>query len=461
MLTIAFLTVRAAYRFRLVQVLILLLAAAVVALPLTIKEVGTAQGFTQILITYTLTAITAILGFTTLWLACGTLAREVEECQMQMVVVKPIARWQIWLGKWIGIMILNSLLLVLSGGAVFLLLQWRAHKMTPEIQQVLRNEVLVARGSIKEKPRELEPVVEQVYQQRLRQSNVAATDLKMLKDQVRELVKQEFQLVRPGFPHRWVIDLGLKRNSLRNQPLFLRVKFTTAQKNQADLDNPKTYTTLWQAGVPGTAKVWRDQLNLASDSFHILPLPPNLFDDRGVITIECVNPNDVALLFLLEDGLELLYREGNFGLNFFRGLGIIFCWLAMLASIGLAAASFLSFPVAAFLSLGILLVGFSNTTLAQIVQEGGISGVDHNTGKIDTPHLIDQVAVPVAAGALKLINLVRSFSPIDSLSTGRSITWWQLATAFSQIVLLAGGLFGAAGMILFTRRELATAQGSQ
>ncbi len=36
-------------------------------------------GFTQILLTYTLGAITGLLGIATLWLACGTLARDVED----------------------------------------------------------------------------------------------------------------------------------------------------------------------------------------------------------------------------------------------------------------------------------------------------------------------------------------------------------------------------------------------
>jgi hypothetical protein len=75
-------------------------------------------------------------------------------------------------------------------------------------------------------------------------------------------------------------------------------------------------------------------------------------------------PNDTSLLFPLEDGMEVLYPEGGFALNFARGLGIIFCWLALLAALGLMAASFLSFPVAAFFSLAVLVIGLSGGTLA-------------------------------------------------------------------------------------------------
>ena len=143
---IAWLTWKAALRFKLFLVIAGLLLAAVVGLPLLIQDDGTARGFTQIILTYTLSAITSLLGLSTLWLACGTLARDIEECQMQVVATKPIARWQIWLGKWLGIVSLNAALLVIAGGSVYGLLEWRATKLPAAEQKTLREQVLVARG---------------------------------------------------------------------------------------------------------------------------------------------------------------------------------------------------------------------------------------------------------------------------------------------------------------------------
>src|SRR2546428_13294454 len=94
---IAVLTWKAAFRFRLFIVIAGLLLISVVGLPILIKDDGTARGFTQILLTYTLSVITTLLGMSTLWLSCGTLARDIEECQMQVVAVKPVGRWRIWL----------------------------------------------------------------------------------------------------------------------------------------------------------------------------------------------------------------------------------------------------------------------------------------------------------------------------------------------------------------------------
>ena len=101
---------KAAVRYRIVVALAGLLLISVVMLPLMIKHDGSAQGFTQILLTYTLSKVTFLLGFATLWLACGSLAHEIQESQMQLLSVKPIPRWRIWLGKWFGIILYQCIL---------------------------------------------------------------------------------------------------------------------------------------------------------------------------------------------------------------------------------------------------------------------------------------------------------------------------------------------------------------
>ena len=73
----------------------------------------------------------------------------------------------------------------------------------------------------------------------------------------------------------------------------------------------------------------------------------------------------------------------------------------------------------------------------------------------------DAFLIPSFKGVLVVVELAKSFSPIESLSSGRSITWTELGTAFAQIVLVLGGFFAVVGIICFNRRELATAQGTQ
>jgi hypothetical protein len=458
---IAMLTWKAAFRFRLVVLLGVLLLATVILLPAFIRHDGSARGFTQILMTYTLGCITTFLGLATLWMACGTLARDIEDCQMQVVAIKPIARWQIWLGKWLGIMLVNVLLLGLSGGTVFGLMQWRARQLSPEQQTVLQNEVLVARSSAREPQPDWTKIVDQVMARQEVQRDLSDLDRTLVRQQIQEQAKAQFQLVPPQFSRRWEIPLGSAAARLKDKPLFLRVKFMAASQTYVDEMSPvRTFLATWQVGVPESQRVWRDQMTLAAAAFQEIRVPPNLIDEKGVLAIEFQNLNEETLLFPMEEGMEVLYREGGFGLNYCRGLGIILCWLSLLAILGLTSASFLSFPVASFLALSILLVSLSTGTLSQVVEEGGISGVNHDTGRIEQPVWIDQGAVALFKLMLNVINLVRGFSPIDFLSSGRSITWQSLWLAVAQIVLLLGGLLALVGIGLFNRRELATAQGN-
>jgi len=452
------LTWKAALRFRLFIVIAVLLLGAVVALPILIKDDGTAQGFTQILITYTLTAIAALLGLSTLWLACGTLARDIEECQLQVVAVKPIARWQIWLGKWLGIMSLNAALLALAGGSVYALLLWRANRLPADQQEVLRNEVLVARGSVKppDQTKEIDDETDKLLRERLAKNPVTSADLKEVRKQIREQVKAEFEVVPPGYMHLWQVELGAAKNYLRNKPLQFRIKF-----NSADRSPSGTFTGIWRVGMPQKTELYQsDPQSLAPDTFHELKVPANLFDENGVLTVQFLNVNNTALLFPVDEGFEVLYPQGTFGPNFIRALGIIFCWMGLLAALGLAAASFLSFPVAAFFALGLLATSFASGTLANAVSEGTIGGYNAEQGiHGNTP--VDFIVIPAFRALLSVINLAKDFSPIDALSTGRSITWSQLGLAFAQIILLLGGIIALSGMTILTRRELATAQGTQ
>ena len=456
---ICWLTWKAALRFKLFIVIAALLIIAVVGLPLVIKDDGTAEGFTQIILTYTLSVTTGLLGLSTLWLACGTLARDIEECQIQVVATKPVARWQIWLGKWLGIVTLNAALLAIAGGCIYGLLQWRATKLPVDEQAKLHNEVLVARGSAKppDISAEIDSRTKQILSDRLKQNpqlaNLSDADQAEVIKQIREQVKAGYQLVPPQYGKTWRIDLGLQKNFLRDKPLQLRIKFNTA-----NIYSESTYVGMWQIGDPN-GNYWRTNFeSLAQNTFHEFIVPPNLFDKDGVLTVSFANANDTTLLFPIEDGIEVLYPTGGFAMNFARGLAVIFCWMALLAALGLAAASYLHFPVAAFFSLAMLVVVLSGGTIAETVESGSIGvGEEGAAGH----SAADVILIPAFKGILAVVNLTKTVSPIDALSAGRAISWTQLGMTFGQIVLLLGGIFAVAGIALFYRRELATAQGTQ
>ena len=296
LLAITALTWKAAFRFRLFWVLAGLLLASVILLPLLIKDDGSARGFIQIMLTYTLSVITALLGFSTLWLACGTLARDIEDCSMQMVAVKPIARWQVWLGKWLGILVLNACLLAVSGASVYGLLHWRLWRMEQARDaakerkddrhaafinsqiNILRNEIFVARASLKEPPPDIESeVVRQIERMPNRQS-LSAEQLADASAQMRERVRALQQGVGPDHRREWVIDFGLQRHLLGQEPFFLRVKFHAAQTNATGL-----YTGNWTIGPFDSPVAQSYPQSLAANTYHEIRIENGaaLLNDKG------------------------------------------------------------------------------------------------------------------------------------------------------------------------------------
>ncbi len=452
MLAVARLTIRAAFRYRLIVVLVVVLLAAVLVLPMVLKHDGTAEGFTQILLTYTLGVITALLSMVTLWLACGTLARDVDDCQMQVVATKPIPRWQIWVGKWIGILIVDALLLTVSAGAVFFLMQWRAKQLPPEVQQVLHSKVLTARASVKEPPPDINAAAEELIRSRLPELQARGVNLRDFRTQVRESLKARSQVVPPDHFRRYRLNLRGDADAVRDQPVFVRLKFHTPE-----LSAKRPYEIEIDVGPPDSPARRTVYESLAAEAPHEIALGPVVPNPDGSVTVDIANRSDTPLIFPVEDGFEFLYREGGFGLNFVRALLVILCWLGLLAAIGLAAASFLSFPVAAFLATTVLVLALSTGTLKSVVEDNTVLGFQHDSTERIYP-AIDAVLVPIFRVALKTVNVAEQFSPIDSVSSGRSITWGEVARATGIVVLLLGGVFAALGIATFTRRELATAE---
>ncbi len=449
---IIWLTWKAAFRFRLIWVISALLIMAVVFLPLVIKHDGTARGFTQILLTYTLSAITALLGISTLWLACGTLARDIEESQIQLVAVKPIPRWQIWIGKWLGLITLNMMMLGVSGACIYGLLIYRSAKLPEKEQQILKNEVLVSRSSLREPITDFKPEVDRILNERLKTLTLTQDEVRDLRRQIEEQVKASQQIIPKDYRREWVIDA---KNALKavelGRPIYLRVKFYVAKPTLGG-----TYLCLWRIGSDTSKNAIELQQSLAAETFHEFPIPSDVIGPDGKLVINFINRNETAILFPLDEGLEVLYYEGGFMMNFIRALLIILFWLVLLAAIGLAASSFLSFPVAAFATMAIMIFFFSSGLLRSSVEEQTVFGRDHETNRPVSP-MLDSIMLPVFKLTLKVIDMAQSFSPVDYLSSGRTISWFELLTAFGQVVVVLGGIASIIGITAFYRRELAAA----
>ena len=102
-----------------------------------------------------------------------------------------------------------------------------------------------------------------------------------------------------------------------------------------------------------------------------------------------------------------------------------------------------------------LQISASTGTLEQIIEEEGISGVNHETGRKDRSTMVDNLAINMSKVILGVTDLVWGYSPVENLSSGKTITWNSLLIAFVGIILIMAGIISAFGAFMFHRKELA------
>ena len=596
--TISRLTWKAAFRFRFFWVMAILLLFSVVGLPMMIKGDGTAEGLTQILITYTLSTIFFILGTGTLWLSAGTMARDIEDSQMQMIATKPIARWQIWMGKWIGIMALNVTLLVMVGVAVFGVVEYRAYRLTNEefnrikdqsdkevfktalkagidvfqrdeatlgfvkaskdqplleqsrstffgtregfmikefidknkVQPLLkpmeelrrevagleekrlRKQVLIGRAKMTLKevkfartPETVVPLKEsyesqieeevrfQIEQemadrlevQRRIQSEGGAfevpkelseAEMNVFQARAELMLRTRMQVLEPGRGFQFQFAKPLGFDLPEDQRLILQFQFTDARQPTSD----EEYGVMYMYGPESRPDVELVPRQLTARRTHQVYLHGHTVDTNNVIQsifgddqtfcVTLVNathrsgqyprPALLKLPFINEmngeidpSKVQLMYRESGFAINFIRALGILLAWLGIFAALGLFAAGFMSFPMAAFSCLAVLGISLFSPVMKEVLDDGTIMNT-YTLGERDRS-VVDWYAIPAFTLLVTLIDPVKDYSPISSLAEGESVTWGELAKAYSFIWGVSGWLLGLFGAIIFSRRQLA------
>lgn len=451
---IAKLTVKAAVRSRMLVIFLLLLIGAVGLLPILIRHDGTAAMFTQVMITYTLVVLTTLLVGATIWMSCGAISREVSDCSMQILSTKPVARWQVWIGKWFGLSLINGFFLVVVGAIIYGALWWGASRLPEAQQRLLKQKMMVARGSLTETPTDRTDAIEKVIQRRMNEEGVQELDPRMVRKAVEDQFMMADELVPNSSRRRWDIDLGWRRDMLKDKPLFIRVKMQSAK---LEYDNP-VYRVKWVVGDFDSGRYIEKSVDMMHNSYRELQIPPNMWDDDGKLRVEAWNHSRSTLRFPIDEPLEILFPEGSFGANYIRSLVVILFWLITVAAVGLAASSYLTLPVASFVTMTIMIVFMSGNLLETIVKERTIGEITEEG--VRSTKAIDPFVVPMFSAMHKIVKLAQGVSPISRLSIGRSVAFEEVALTFFKMVLVLGGLMAVLGIFLFSRRELAALPGN-
>lgn len=431
---------------------IVLLAVLLPVMALSMTGDGTIRGRCQAFISYGLSLTSMLLCLLTIIACAYSVTNDIEQKQIYTTITKPIRRHQYLLGKLLGVMLLDAVLLILFCTAIYGITVSIPRFSKPSQAELtqLNNEFFTARAGLKPAEQDVSADVRETYKRlektgqlppevltdpaarknymnalagRIRSSKFAAV--------VGQELTWEFYNVRPLDP---------------NQRLFIRFKYEVAV-NPPDL---QVYGK-WLAGDYRQLKYGMkiqtpvytfDRKDLIR-TFYEIEVPSDAIADDGFLGVGFLNApeNNTVVIFTPQEGIEVLYKADTFAANFSRAASLIFLRLFFLGCLSLFASTFLSFPVVILFCLAI----FSIATISNFV----VTSFDYLSENIS--FIYSYTAKPV----MKLLPAFDTYNPTKFLIQGRLISWSMLGWAvlfmgcFQSLVLLVFAL------LIFKYREIA------
>ena len=447
-IAIAGIALRAAVRSRMVLTLLLALATVVPAIAFTARGDGTAMGQVQVLLTYSLGLAWVLLSMATLWAGCAAISAEIRGKQAQVLLSLPVHRWQVWLGKWLGLTVLNALLLAASGLAVWALLHHRLRGGEwPEAERrALERDVLHCHRVLVPEAPDVEPAARALLKAEMENSPLAPAQAEV---RLRELRRQELTRRRgaaPGETVEWTFDLPAPLAA--DGGLRLQYQFTSSSPGQAELKGA------WWVGTPEKPETARGDVLETGGAQRVIDLPADRLAGARRVVLRFLNldPGGAKVFFDPDNGVRLLRPEGAFAGNLCRALLALLGQLAFLTALGVSAGALFSFPVASVVAVFALLLQQMGGFIGDVV--GG-----NRFWEPQDPGPWTTVLLGLVHGVFGLLDAVvaplRFENPLEMLSLGHRVTLPYLGSVWFSHVCGYGLLAAAVGILLFQRREVA------
>lgn len=443
-LAIAGMTMRAAMRSRLLLLAALGVALAVLGLPAVLRGDGTLGGQVQLLLFYPLGFAGILLSLGAAWGGAAMVAVEVDNGTADLLVTKPVRPVELWLGKWLGLLAWNFILLAAAALAIGIQVLWSVRGPSSaaagEREQVER-ELLAAHAEMHADPEPIEELARREFArlsaERRLPDNVPAD---MLVSYLQERAAAAARIVLPGGRKEWTFRRAFNADTAG--PASLRFRF-------ADASGAVSIRGAWEVSAPG-ARPYRHEGVFRMDQPGELPLPGSALQGAGPLTVAFLNtdPAAAAAVFAIDSPVKLSMRGGSFEGNVFRCVLLLLLRMAVLSAIGLTAGCACSFPVAAFLTISL----FAALTFSGWARDWNDPG-QALPGTREMPFSDAQWHEDFSGAASALLFPLRQPGVVESLASGRAIPA-RTVLGMSALVALYVALLAAMGGAILRRRQL-------
>ena len=453
---VAWLTFCEGVRMRIVLVSLIVLVFLVLRMPFALRGDETLTGRLQNFLAYSLGALSLLLSVATIFFSCATLTNEIRERSIHLVVTKPVSRFQILLGKWLGVNLLNLLIVVLCGLAIYgfaCFIRSRPEQFARDRLQV-RDVVWTARVASAPVVPEKE-IADAATQQVRAQERLGEIDPNhesaVLGERLNELITR-WRTIAPGEDRVYRFE-NLSPPDTGDTVIQVRFK-----ARGTPLPGDELVPIGWVFCDPENG-AWLHPPRLTrerSGDTHqfLVHAAPVVRDGTAVLQVfnPCLPEVGTSVYFDGDDSLQLLYKVSSFEGNYGKALLIILLRLALLSAVGIFFGVFVSFPVACLCTSSFYLICIAMPFVLEAIGANlQMVAPSYDPYGVIGPHL-RAFLVPFLWLAFPDFT---HYDGVNQLVDGTYLPLSLLAYCVLRTLIYGGALLLLLGWLIFSRREIA------
>jgi len=309
---------------------------------------GTAEGKFRVFVTYSFLISSIIFTVANISFSCSSISSEWKNKTLLTLDVKPIKRWEIIFGKWLGMLFINLVFIaffILSMSFSSLLVSYKLRENFSEHINIFKTKS------------ELFPVLTSESSGENRSSESQPRDFRFFLFKKAEDRKENYVAKAAGrldwsfkgikLPSKTTVPANSGQEA--SEDIYLSYRFQTAGSKE------QIVSGYWLVGNSSLSGPFELGTNLLADKIHRLPIPPQAVSADGQVDIAYLNidSSNISVLFPSSD-FKLLYSHGNYWVNLLKGAANILILVTFIFSIGLCFSCLVS-HLTAILATSILM----------------------------------------------------------------------------------------------------------
>lgn len=408
-------------------------------------------------IKYSLYASTALLNVALIYFSCITLRKDIDDRKFHNIVAAPVHRGQIWLGKFVGMLILAfigfiSISIAIGASCVGFVMNWENQEevaslntnffrtyyaCNPDlttIEDEINTEYAKERQLLDEKQAKEKKTGEHIHDKHCNHDH-AELEGEVWRNRKKLLneVRKHKQIIAPGSEGRWAFKWD--NSAVHGDYILLRFKFYANKRREK-------VSGVWSFANNSD---WKHNFSGYPFLPHEIKIPVDVIKKTKTLNLVYTPEGSTYVIFpIYKNGITILYDSGGIFKNYLFLLLFSLAHMASLIAVSLMFSSLFSYSVAVFITTATYITGAFSSFFNNILTD--LSFHD--------PTIINQIFSKVIAFGLWVTEGTKALPVNDMFADGISVPIFSLIRSDGGNLVLYLVAVCVIGTFALTKKEI-------